>query len=132
MNGAMRFVSSLVTAISISAGLTAQTTVSASSSAISQHELKKEIARAHTSEQYSMLANYFLQQEKVFRDKASEEKAEWERRKQVTISLGVKYPSPADSARNLYTYYDSRANQMARRVAEYEGHATTEGVAGAK
>jgi DNA repair photolyase len=132
MNGTMRFVLSLGVAVGISTGLSAQPIVPATGTTVSQHELKKEIAQAHTPEQYSVIANHFRQKEKVFRDEAAEEKAEWERRKQSTISLGVKYPTPTDSARNLYNYYDYKADQMSRRAAEYEGRAKTEAAVAAK
>lgn len=120
MNNTVRFVLSLGLVLGLPAVSHAQPTAPVATHALSSHELKKEIARAHTSEQYNALALYFRQQERVFRGKAEDEKTEWERRKQVTVSLGVKYPTPADSARNLYEYYVYEANQMARRATEYE------------
>lgn len=122
MNGTIRFIFSLGVAVGISAALSAQP-IPLTGHALSHHELKEEMAQAHTPEQYGTLATYFRQKEKLFRDKAAEEKVEWDRRKQATLALGKKYPSSADSARNLYDYYSYKADQMASSAAVYEARA---------
>jgi hypothetical protein len=122
MNNTVRFALSLGLALGLTAVLQAQPIAPVAGHALSRHELKKEIAAAHTPDQYNALALYFHQREQVFRDKAVDEKTEWERRKQVTVSVEVKYPAPADSARNLCGYYTYEADRMAQRAAEYEGH----------
>lgn len=91
-----------------------------SAAAISQKQLKKEIGEAHTHEQYRMLAAYFHSRENFYHAQATEEKIEWERRKQVQASVVMKYPTPADSARNLYDYYNYKAAEMAKKAAKYE------------
>lgn len=123
MNNTVRFALSLGLILGLSIALHAQSVTPVAGHALSQHELKREIITAHTSEQYNALALYFRQREQLFREKAGGEKADWESRKQVTVSLGVKYPTPTDSARNLYKYDTYEADQMARRAAEYESRA---------
>lgn len=83
-------------------------------------ELKLLINNAHTPEQYQQLATYFRSQQSIYGDRAAAEKIEWDRRKAITASPALKYPSPADSARNLYDYYTSKENQMASLAQSYE------------
>lgn len=66
------------------------------------------------------LAGYFRWQETKYQQKARMEKAEWQRRIQNPTSLAGKYPSPADSARNLFDYYSYRADQMGKNASHYE------------
>jgi hypothetical protein len=86
-------------------------------------ELKLLMRNVHTTDQYQQLASYFRSQQAIYNSKAAAEKAEWDRRKAITASPALKYPSPADSARNLYDYYASKANQMASLAQSYEQHA---------
>lgn len=85
----------------------------------SHAELKQLIRDAHTPEQYQALAAWFRSQEKLFADKATAEKAEWERRQAITTGPIIKSAS-ADSARNLYQYYAYKADEMATRALSYE------------
>ena len=99
----------------------------------SVHYSKAELAQlrkeAHTSEQYHALAVYFDQRKSSFREQASQEKKEWERRSQNVVGPAAKYPRPVDSARNLYEYYDYEAHQAGALQAQYERLAESAGVA---
>jgi hypothetical protein len=75
---------------------------------------------ARTSEEYRALAAHLRTQEQTFKQKAAVEKQDWEQRKQITASLYSKYPTPADSARNLYEYYTYEADQKGKQAAKYE------------
>ena len=119
MNYRGRLLLSLAILVGSSAALQSQTTART----LSQNELKKQLADAHTSEQYRGLATYFSQQADSFRSKAREEKTEWDRRKSTTVSIAAKYPTPADSARNLYDYYTYKADEMAARSRHFESMA---------
>lgn len=90
------------------------------SASLSRKQLNKQTNEAHTPEQYRALATYFRQRESSYSAKAAGEKTEWERRKQTQVSVAVKYPTPADSARNLYDYYSYEAAEMAKKAAAYE------------
>lgn len=83
-------------------------------------ELKLLMRNAHTPDQYQQLASYFRSQQSIYSDKAASEKTEWDRRKAITASPALKYPTPSDSARNLYDYYTSKADQMASLAQSYE------------
>lgn len=83
-------------------------------------ELKHLIRDARTPEQYRALASWFRSQQQIFNDKAAAEKTEWARREAITASPVLKYPTPADSAHNLYDYYLAKANEMANRARTYE------------
>ncbi|MGC2162653.1 MAG: hypothetical protein WA634_12135 [Silvibacterium sp.] len=89
----------------------------------SHRQLQQLIRDAHTPEQYRALAAWFRSQEKAFNDKAAVEKQEWDRRKAMTASPALKYPTPADSAHNLYDYYLAKAHDMALRASDYEQRA---------
>jgi hypothetical protein len=82
-------------------------------------QLKQMAKDAHTPEQYTALAESYSQIQKSFDAKATEEKLEWDRRSQNTTSLYAKYPSPADSARNLYQYYAYKASEAGALAAKY-------------
>lgn len=117
-------------AFATSVNLHSQTTASHSDPSMSRSELRRQIDAAHSPEEYRALALYFRQQEGRFRSKAAEEKAEWDRRKQGMTSVTSKYPTPADSARNLYDYYVYKATEMSAKAAEYEKKIETQPVSG--
>ena len=80
----------------------------------------KELQRtAHTPAQYELLAGYYDRQQKKYSDLASAERGEWSRRSQNVTSIAAKYPRPVDSARNLYQYYTSRADDASRLSSKY-------------
>lgn len=120
MSNTVRPVLVLGVVLGFSVLLRAQSIVPLTGHTLSRHELNKYIVAAHTPEQNSALALYFHQQQRSFSAKAADEKSEWERRRQVSVSVGVKYPAPADSAHNLYDYYAYEANQMLHRATQYE------------
>jgi len=86
---------------------------------VSQTQLKQLARDAHTPEQYKVLAHYYDVKQKGYQKQAAEEKQEWVRRSQITVSLYAKYPKPADSARNLYEYYDAKAAEAGALSAKY-------------
>jgi hypothetical protein len=124
MNWTTRVGFSLAVVAIAYSGFGTQSIVAATRGSISREQLKKQIAEAHTPEQYGRLATYFRNKEKAFDVKAAEEKTEWERRKQATILLSTKYPSSIDSAHNLYDYYSNRASEMGRLASDYERRMT--------
>ena len=88
MNYRGRLLLSLAMLAGSSMALQSQTT----SRTLSQNELKRQIAEAHTPEQYRALATYYSQQADRFRTKATEEKAEWDRRRLTTVSIAQNTP----------------------------------------
>jgi len=96
---------------------------SAATASYSHSKLNRLVRNAHTPAQYQVLAVYFRSQERIFRSRAAAEKVEWERRQAVVTGPQFKFPTPADSARNLYEYYTDKADEMARRAADYEQRA---------
>jgi hypothetical protein len=113
-------------ALTASVDLRSQTSPSVPITAMTRSDIKKLSRTAHTPEQYGVLAIYFRQQETQYRTKASDEKAEWERRKQITGGVWSKYPTPSDSARNLYDYYVYQANDMSAKAGDYERRSITQ------
>jgi hypothetical protein len=91
-----------------------------------QTDLSQQMKQAHSASDYRALAVHFSEQEQVYRTKAAEEKAEWERRQQITVSIAEKYPQPVDSARYLYDYYSQKADRMSKTAAEYEARAAAQ------
>jgi hypothetical protein len=85
----------------------------------SSGQLKQMAKDAHTPEQYTALAQSYSQLEKSYLAKAAEEKQEWDRRSQNTMSLYAKYPRPVDSARNLYEYYAYKASEAGALATKY-------------
>jgi hypothetical protein len=107
-----------IAAITVSAGLArAQNSMNAG---ISDSQAQQMLRSAHTVEQYKMLAGYFHARQLVFEEKAQAEKAEWDRRSQITAASYQKYPRPADSSRNRYEYFTYEAQQMSDQAAHYE------------
>jgi hypothetical protein len=83
------------------------------------HEVQSLIRTANSSAQYKQIADYYHQQEAMYRAKAAEEKAERDRRAQVNAALMQKYPRPVDSAQYLYESYSSDANSAAVQAQHY-------------
>jgi hypothetical protein len=80
----------------------------------------KQLARgAHTQEQYMALANYYKTQQRIYLQRAEDEKKEWKRRDQNIMGVFAKYPRPVDSARNLYEYYTYRASGAGALESKY-------------
>jgi hypothetical protein len=88
-------------------------------------DLKKMIHEAHTTQQYQALAAFFRSRQQAMEQQAKEEKAEWERRSQITTGIAQKYPRPVDSSRNRYEYFPYEAEQMSQQAAHYESLAAS-------
>lgn len=87
----------------------------------SHTEIRQMIREARTPAQYQVLGSYFQQRQQEYQLQADSEKQEWNRRRQVAVGVALKYPSPADSARNLYQYYVYEADQAKALAFHYEG-----------
>lgn len=86
----------------------------------SRSELKKMMRDAHTPEQYRELACYYQERQQEFEQTAHDELV-WFARRSMNVSLAAaKYPTPTDSSRNRYEYFNYEANQMGKRAAHYE------------
>jgi hypothetical protein len=97
---------------------------SQASTEMSRAELRTMIRSAHSTQQYQTLATYFRSKQQALEKQALAEKAEWERRSQITAAVTQKYPRPVDSSRNRYEYFTYEANQMGQQAARYEGLST--------
>jgi hypothetical protein len=112
-----------IAAFTVSAGLAhAQNSMNAG---MSPAQAEQMLHSARTVEQYQMLAGYFHARQLVFEEKAQAEKAEWDRRSQITAASYQKYPRPADSSRNRYEYFTYEAQQMAQQAAHFESLSTS-------
>jgi hypothetical protein len=111
-------------ALTTSVDLRSQTSPSVPITAMTRSDIKQLARTAHTPEHCRVLAIYHRHQETLFRTKAADEKAEWERRKQMTGGVWSKYPTPSDSARNLYEYYVYKAHDMSAKAGDYERKST--------
>ena len=112
-----------IAAFTVSAGFAhAQNSMNAG---MSPAQAEQMLHSARTVEQYQMLAGYFHARQLVFEEKAQAEKAEWDRRSQITAASYQKYPRPADSSRNRYEYFTYEAQQMAQQAAHFESLSTT-------
>jgi hypothetical protein len=87
----------------------------------SRSEVKSMIRDAHTTEQYMTLASYFRWRQQQFEQQAHEQITWWAQRSMnVSLPEAAKYPSPADSSRYRYEYFNYEAQQMSRQAAHYE------------
>ena len=112
-----------IAAFTVSAGFAhAQNSMNAG---MSPAQAEQMLHSARTVEQYQMLAGYFHARQLVFEEKAQVEKAEWDRRSQITAASYQKYPRPADSSRNRYEYFTYEAQQMAQQAAHFESLSTS-------
>ena len=84
-----------------------------------QAQLKELARNAHAPAQYSALAAIYGNQQKDYLQKAEEERQEWVRRSQITVSIAAKYPRPVDSARYLYEYYTTMAAESGQLATKY-------------
>jgi hypothetical protein len=99
---------------------------------VSQAQLNHMAREARTPEQYKALAHYYDSKQTDYLKQAEEEKQEWIRRSQITVSLYAKYPKPADSARSLYEYYAKKASEAGALSAKYGQMAEPESVVAQK
>jgi hypothetical protein len=90
---------------------------------LSASELKRQAKQAQTVEDLHRLAEGYRREESLFRRDAEQEKAELARRIQQTGGRTMKYPSPVDSARNLYQYDIAEADEMANKAESFDAQA---------
>jgi hypothetical protein len=65
-------------------------------------------------------AAYYANLQVKYQQKAAAAKALWlERSKNAPVSLYAKYPRPADSAKNLYEYYTTKAAEAGKLKDKY-------------
>lgn len=81
-------------------------------------QIKRMAREAHTPEQFSMLADYYATQQRMYAAKAVEMMHLWAQRNETYYRV-EKWPRPVDSARNLHDYYEYKANQAAKLQAMY-------------
>ena len=86
--------------------------------------MKQLALNAHAPEQYKALASYYGAQRENYMQQAAQAKKEWGQLSQNVTSVAAKYPRPADSARNLYEYYMSKASKAETLEAKYSQMAT--------
>lgn len=91
-----------------------------SASPYSKAEIQQMIRRAHTSQEYRTLAEYFRARQQMFKQQASAEMLEWERRSENVTGPAAKYPRPVDSSKNRYEYFHYEAAEMAQKADYYE------------
>ncbi len=86
---------------------------------LTQAEVNQLVREAHAPDQYKALASYYGQEQSKYRQLATDEKKEWERRSQSINSIAAKYPRPVDSAKYLYEYYTYKASENSALEAKY-------------
>ena len=109
----------IVMIAAIAADLSAAEKQSAEEPQYSSAQIKKMVREAHSVEQYTVLADYYATRRRWYKRKAAEEMHLWAERSAVITSLSEKWPRPVDSARNLYDYYEYKANEAATLQARY-------------
>jgi hypothetical protein len=124
MRGRLNMTRSVVPLVVLSFALagTGHAQIADSSIQVGAHLTKTQatqlLRRAHTPDEYRLLAGYYSKQEKDYQLQASDEKQEWIRRSQSVMVAAAKYPRPVDSARYLYEYYaykEAEAGQLAKK-----------------
>ena len=83
-------------------------------------QIKKMVREAHTAEQYTVLADYYAVQQRIYKRQAVEQMHLWRQRSEMPSPLSEKWPRPVDSARNLHDYYEYKAAQSAALFAKYD------------
>jgi len=119
------FAASLLSLALASAGIAQGTDSSPETGArYTQAQVKQLAHSAHAPEQYKALASYYGGQRDSYMQQAAKAKKEWLQLSQNSTSAAAKYPRPADSARNLYEYYMSKASKAETLEAKYTQMAT--------
>jgi hypothetical protein len=77
------------------------------------------IREAHTIEQYTVLADYYATQQRVYKRKAAEEMHLWALRSEMVNPLYEKWPRPVDSSRNRYEYFEYEVSRSAAQCAKF-------------
>jgi hypothetical protein len=124
----------LVLSLAIAGVAHAQSTASSSGSEAptTQAKLNQLAMAAHSPAEFRTVAGYYGDRQARCLRKAAEEKAEWERRSAVTVSIAAKYPRPVDSARNLYEYYMYKASEAATLQAKFNQLAASPSLVGSR
>ncbi len=105
-------------AIALTSGIA--NAASANGTHYSRSELKTIVRNAHTSEQYRVLASYYRMRQQQFDNQAHDEIV-WFARRSMNVSLpAAKYPTPLNSSKNRYEYFDYEAQKMGQQAAHYE------------
>jgi hypothetical protein len=99
---------------------------------LQQQELQQKMQDAKTPAQYSDLVTYLRKQEDALRGEAQAQKEIYQKASQMGPSS--KFPSRADTARNLYMQYTSKADTMAQLANDYDArlHPPTPGEVASK
>ena len=82
-------------------------------------QIRQMTRDAKTPEQFTELADFYQTRRRMYVRLASEEMAEWTRRNTILTPLSEKWPTPSDSARNLYEYYLHQAAKSAALANRY-------------
>jgi hypothetical protein len=80
------------------------------------HKMAKE---ARTVEQFTVLADYYQTQRRMYQRRAAEEMRLWAERSAQITPLSEKWPRPVDSSRNRYEYFEQMADESAALVDHY-------------
>jgi hypothetical protein len=86
---------------------------------LSRADLKRMVQSAHTTEDYLTLASYYRWRQQQFEQQAQSEKIQWARRS-MNGYLAAKYPSPVDSSKYRYQYFEYESQKMGQQAAHFE------------
>jgi len=113
--------SACILALAFAGAASAQNAASSAVNGVhyNQAQLKQMALSAHSPAQYTALASYFGEQKAIYLQKAADKKKEWVQLIQNVTSAAAKYPRPADSARNYYEFYMSKATEAGTLEAKY-------------
>jgi hypothetical protein len=78
------------------------------------------ICFSQTAQNYATQISYYRQQEIKYSQEAALEKIEIARRESINAGLYHKYPTPVNSAKNLYDSYIYKMNEANKKVKYYE------------
>ena len=112
--------------LSLSLGMAAVAVAQSSSSASSPEplhythsELRELTRNPNSTQQYHVLATYYSQQQTAYLEKASSERAEWERRSSGATGAAAKGFTPANASRNRYEYFICEASHAGEVASHY-------------
>jgi hypothetical protein len=85
----------------------------------SHREVRQMMREARNPEDYQKLAAHFRTQQQVFAAKAQSQFEEFARCSRYLI-IYPKFTTRADTARQLFSYYNAKTSDMARTAEQYE------------
>ena len=88
-------------------------------------QIRKMAREARTVQQFTVLADYYQTQRRIYQRKAGEEMHLWAERSAQITPLSEKWPRPVDSSRNRYEYFEQMADESAALVEHYNKLADT-------